>query len=220
MVAEPLQRLRYVVVEGPIGVGKTTFAKRLAERLQAECLLESPEENPFLERFYQDARGMALPTQLYFLFQRSRQFRELIQGDLFRPRIVADFMLEKDPLFARVNLDDDELYLYQQVLDNLSLAAPTPDLVIYLQAPVERLLERIKKRERRGEQKMDPAYLQRLSDAYSEYFYHYEHSPLLIVNTEGLDLAEREADFDLLMQRVADTQYGRHYFNPMPLSLG
>lgn len=217
MTPEPLRRLSYVVVEGPIGVGKTTFACRLADRLHCETLLEAPEQNPFLERFYLDGCSMALPTQLYFLFQRSRQFKQLVNGDLFRPRIVADFMVEKDPLFARVNLDGDELELYEQVLATMSLASPQPDLVIYLQAPVERLLERIKKRDRRGENKIDTTYLQKLSDAYSEFFYHYDRSPLLIVNTEGLDLAQSEADFALLLDRIAETEYGRHYFNPMPL---
>ncbi len=218
MTSDPLDRLGYVVVEGPIGVGKTTFARRLADRLGCDTLFEAPEENPFLERFYQEGCGMALPTQLYFLFQRSRQLKGLVDGDLFRPRLVADFMLEKDPLFARVNLDGDELELYEQVLATMSLESPKPDLVIYLQASVEHLLERIRKRDRRAEAgNIDTAYLVKLNDAYSEFFYHYDRSPLLIVNTEGLNLAEGEADFELLIQRVADTGHGRHYFNPMPL---
>jgi deoxyadenosine/deoxycytidine kinase len=217
MATEPLQRLGYVVVEGPIGVGKTSFAQRLADHLGMDTLFEAPEENPFLERFYQEKCSLALPTQLYFLFQRSRQFKALKEGDLFRSRLVADFMLEKDPLFAQVNLDEDELALYRQVFANMDIVSPRPDLVIYLQAPVECLLERIKKRNRPSEANIDSDYLQRLSDAYTAFFYHYDQSPLLIVNTQGLNLAEGEADFDLLMQRIVETEYGRHYFNPMPL---
>ncbi|MEO5343729.1 MAG: deoxynucleoside kinase [Gammaproteobacteria bacterium SHHR-1] len=217
MSTEKLQRLGFVVVEGAIGVGKTSFAQRLADHLGSDTLFEAPEENPFLERFYQEKCNLALPTQLYFLFQRSRQIQALMEGDLFRSRLVADFMLDKDPLFARVNLDGDELELYQQVFTNMRLESPRPDLVIYLQAPVECLLERIKRRNRPSEGNMDADYLQRLSDAYSEFFYHYDRSPLLIVNTEGLNLAEGEEDFNLLMQRIIECEYGRHYFNPMPL---
>lgn len=220
MATDPLDRLRYVVVEGPIGVGKTTFAGRLADHFGCETLFEAPEENPFLERFYRDGAPMALPTQLYFLFQRSRQFKSMRQGDLFRPRIVADFMVQKDPLFAGINLDDDELALYEQVFENLTMEAPVPDLMIYLQASVEQLLERIKRRDRPEERNIGADYLQKLSDAYTEFFYHYDDSPLLIVNTEGLDLAEGEADCQLLMERIAETEHGRRYFNPMPFQMG
>ena len=220
MTTDAFGHLRYVVVEGPIGVGKTTFASRLADHIGGDILLEAPEENPFLERFYLEGPPMALPTQLYFLFQRSRQFQALKQGDLFRPRIVADFMVQKDPLFARINLDNDALALYQQVFDKVTMEAPVPDLVIYLQASVEQLQERIKKRDRKEERNIDPLYLQRLSDAYTEFFYHYDESPLLIVNTGGLDLAEGEEDFRLLMGRIGQTLHGKHYFNPMPLLLG
>lgn len=220
MATEPFSHLRYVVVEGPIGVGKTTFASRLAEQIGSDTLLEAPEENPFLERFYLEGAAMALPTQLYFLFQRSRQFQALSQGDLFRPRLVADFMAQKDPLFARVNLDNDALELYEQVLERVDLEAPVPDLVIYLQAPVEQLQERIRKRDRKVERAIDADYLRRLSDAYTEFFYHYDASPLLIVNTQGLDLAEGEEDLRLLLERIGQTRHGKHYFNPMPLLLG
>jgi deoxyguanosine kinase len=219
MTSDPLSRLGYVVVEGPIGAGKTTLAKRLAEHLNGDTLLEAPEENPFLERFYKEGRTMALPTQLYFLFQRSKQFKALKQGDLFRPRIVADFMVQKDPLFARINLDEEELDLYRQVYDNITLEAPVPDLVIYLQAPVEVLLERIKKRDRPEERTIDADYLRQLCDAYADFFYYYDEAPLLIVNSTGINLAESKEDFQLLLQRIAVTSHGKHYFNPIPLSL-
>lgn len=219
MESDRLDRLGYVVVEGPIGAGKTTLAQRLAEVFNCETLLEAPEDNPFLERFYTEGCSMALPTQLYFLFQRSKQFKALKQGDLFQPRIVSDFMVQKDPLFARLNLDEDELALYEQVYENMTLEAPVPDLVIYLQAPVDVLLERIRKRDRPEERTIEPDYLQRLCEAYTDFFYYYDEAPLLIVNSTGINLAENDDDFQLLLDRIANTGFGKHYFNPTPLSL-
>lgn len=204
----------YIVVEGPIGVGKTTLAKRLAEAYQSDLILERAEDNPFLPRFYQDPKNAALPTQLFFLFQRAQQIQSLRQGDLFQPARIMDFLIDKDRLFAGLTLNPDELNLYQQVYDQLTLEAPQPDLVIYLQAPVDVLLERIEKRAIEYEQLIDEHYLRRVAEAYVEFFYHYDRSPLLIINTADFNLAEGHDDFNLLMQQIRDLPSGRHYFNP------
>lgn len=209
----------FIVIEGPIGVGKTSLARRLADDLRTEILLEEPENNPFLERFYEDPRGAALPTQLHFLMQRVRQLKELRQGDMFRPVRIADFLIEKDRLFAELTLDEDELALYDQVYGNLTLDAPTPDLVVYLQAPVAVLLERIAKRARPYERGVDAGYLQRLSDAYAGFFYHYDAAPLLIVNASEIDFVNHEADYRLLLEQIRTVRGGRHYFNPLPFAM-
>lgn len=207
---------RYIVVEGPIGVGKTSLSKRLAESLQAETLLEAAEENPFLERFYQDPKQGALPAQLFFLFQRARQLQQLRQGDLFAPVRVADFMMEKDRLFAQLTLDDDELRLYDQAYANLTLDAPKPDLVIYLQAPVNVLVQRVQQRGRRIEQAMESEYLEKLAEAYTRFFHYYNDTPLLIVNAAEIDLVQNDQEYELLLQRIVQTKSGRQYFNPLP----
>ena len=207
---------RYIVVEGPIGVGKTTLAKRLAESFETELLLEGAAENPFMGKFYENPRAAALPTQLFFLLQRARQMQEMRQGDMFRPVRVADFLMEKDRLFAELTLDADELRLYEQVYEQLAFDVPEPDLVIYLQAPVEVLLERIQNRGIHHERLIEAAYLQRLSDAYVEFFYHYSEAPLLIVNARDIDFANNENDYQQLLQRVRNIRSGRHYFNPSP----
>ncbi len=209
----------YIVVEGPIGVGKTSLVTRLAQSFAAETLLEQAEENPFLERFYSDGTRAAFPTQLFFLFQRSRQLEHLRQRDLFRRSLVADYMLEKDRLFAEINLDQDELKLYEQVYQGVTLEAPTPDLVVYLQAPVEVLMARIRKRGRLQEQAIDVDYLQRLCDAYTDFFYHYDRSPLLIINAAEINPVDREEDYRLLLERICTVGSGKHYFNPAPLLL-
>ena len=219
MTTLPPAQQRYIVVEGPIGVGKTSLAARLAHSLGASLLLEEAQDNPFLERFYQNPRQAALPTQLYFLFQRARQLGALRQRDLFRPTRVADFLMEKDRLFAELTLDDDELRLYQQVYQQLALDAPPPDLVIYLQAPVEVLLARIHKRGLSHERLIETAYLQRLTDAYTEFFYHYSAAPLLIVNAAEIDPVNNEQDYQQLLERARSVQRGRHYFNPLPVAL-
>ncbi|HEC18394.1 MAG TPA: deoxynucleoside kinase [Gammaproteobacteria bacterium] len=205
---------RYIVIEGPIGVGKTSLAKRLAEDFGGELLLEGAEENPFLERFYRNPRHAALPTQLFFLFQRAQQIQALRQSDLFAPVRVADFILEKDRLFAELTLDDDELQLYEQVYNNLTVDAPQPDLVIYLQAPVDVLLSRVQKRGRDYERFIETNYLERLVDAYTRFFYHYSATPLLIVNAADIDLVNNQQDYALLVERLHKTTSGRHYFNP------
>ena len=208
-----LARYRYIVIEGPIGAGKTSLTHKLAERLGADTLLESASDNPFLPRFYQEPRRYALPTQLHFLFDRSRQLRELAQGDLFRAGTVSDFLIDKDMLFARLNLDDDEFELYQKVYADLALQAPAPDLVIYLQAPVDALQERVKRRGIDYERSMDAGYLQRLANTYSEFFHRYEAAPLLIVNTTNLNFAQSEPDFELLLERMSKMRGPREFFN-------
>jgi len=206
----------FIVVEGPIGVGKTSLAKRLAESFDSELLLEGADENPFLERYYKKPGEAALPTQLFFLFQRARQMQELRQHDLFRPVRVADFLMEKDRLFAELTLQDDEFDLYEQVYENMTIDAPVPDLVIYLQAPVEVLQQRINKRGIDGEKRISNAYLQRLVDGYTSFFYQYNSSPLLVVNASEIDLINSTQDYELLLEQVQNSRSGRHYFNPQP----
>ncbi|PCI65363.1 MAG: deoxynucleoside kinase [Gammaproteobacteria bacterium] len=209
-----LSNKKLIAVEGPIGVGKTTLARKLAESIQAELLLEGAVDNPFLEKFYQDPKAGALPAQLYFLFQRSRQLKELKQSDMFTPNHVADFLMDKDRLFARVTLDSDELALYEQVYQSLTIDAPTPDLVIYLQAPSDVLLKRIRKRGINMESTINHDYLNQLSSAYTDFFHYYQASPLLIVNASEIDLVNNEKDYLQLLERIESTTSGRHYFNP------
>jgi len=213
---ESLSPPQFLVVEGPIGVGKTSLVKRLAETFNAELLLELAEENPFLEKFYRDRRSTAFQTQLYFLLQRSQQLSGLQQHDLFMQSMITDFMLEKDRLFAELNLDHNELALYEQIYRNLSMQSPTPDLVVYLQAPVDTLMYRVQKRGRRGEREMDPGYLQKLLEVYNEYFSHYDSSPLLIINTAHINPLESEEDYQLLVEKICTIKAGRHFFNPAP----
>lgn len=208
-----LDKYRYIVVEGPIGAGKTTLARKLAESMNAQTLLERPEENPFLDKFYRDTQRYALPTQMFFLFQRMNQLRDLAQTDLFDARIVSDFLLDKDPLFARLTLGDDELNLYQQLYNHLRPQAAVPDLVIYLQAQPETLVERVRKRGVASEAGISEMYLFRLCESYSRFFYHYDAAPLLIVNTERLNPVERDEDFNLLLNRIGNMRGKREFFN-------
>jgi deoxyadenosine/deoxycytidine kinase len=208
-----LDKYRYIVVEGPIGVGKTSLARRLSERFQAGLMLEDADTNPFLPRFYQDAARYALQTQLFFLFQRASQVRDLKQMELFGQPTVADFLLDKDTLFARLNLNDEEYGLYQQIYAHLQPQTPTPDLVIYLQAPVESLIERVRRRGVAYESPITEDYLARLAESYSRYFYRYDASPLLIVNSENLNFADQPQDFELLLERIGQMRGGREYFN-------
>jgi len=208
-----LARCHYIVVDGPIGAGKTSLARRLARHLDADALLEAPEGNPFLGRFYEDMPRFALPTQLNFLFQRADQLRALTQLDLFGRATVADFLLEKDPLFARLNLSDDEFALYDKVYAHLKPQTPTPDLVIYLQAPVGTLVERVRKRGVEYERAISEHYLARIADAYSRYFYQYEAAPLLIVNSERLNFVDEAEHFQLLLSRIGSMRSQREFFN-------
>jgi deoxyadenosine/deoxycytidine kinase len=208
-----IEKCRYIVVEGPIGAGKTSLAREIAGRLEADLLLEQPEDNPFLSRFYEDMPRFALPTQLTFLFQRADQLRELAQLDLFRKPTVADFLLDKDPLFARLNLRDDEFTLYEKVYRHLKPQTATPDLVIYLQAPVATLLERVRQRGVDFEQAIPDEYLARLADAYTRFFYQYDEAPCLIINSERLNFVDNPAHLKLLLARVAGMRARREFFN-------
>ena len=205
---------RYIAVEGPIGVGKTPLARRLAQAFKYEMLLEDAQDTPFLERFYRDRRAAALATQLFFLFQRAQKTQALRQAELFSSGRVADFMIEKDPLFARVNLDSDELELYDQVYRKLTIDAPQPDLVVYLQATADVLLERIKRRGIRHEKSIDRGYLEQLNEVYSEFFLYYDSAPLLIVNASMIDLSQGDDHYLPLLDYLLDIRSGRHYFNP------
>jgi deoxyguanosine kinase len=204
----------YIVVEGPIGSGKTTLAKMLVEQFPVDYLSEKAETNPFLPRFYQDAQRYGLPTQLFFLFQRANQIKDLNQRDMFAKPIVADFFLEKDPIFARLNLDDEEYALYHQIYQHLQIKAPKPDLVIYLQTPIDALMERIEERSISYEQEIPREYIERLANAYSEFFHSYDASPVLIVNNEKLNILKNKSAFDLLLSRIEQIKGQREFFNP------
>ncbi|MCX2974752.1 deoxynucleoside kinase [Halieaceae bacterium IMCC8485] len=204
----------YIAVEGPIGVGKTTLTKRLATTFNYQTLLEEAEQNPFLEKFYRNRQQAALATQLFFLFQRAQKIQDLRQADIFEPVRVADFLIEKDPLFARINLDREEFQLYQKVYEQLTIDAPKPDLVIYLQASTDVLLSRINSRGIAVEQGIERDYLERLNEVYSEFFLYYDGAPLLIVNASEIDLASGDTDYSHLVDYLLDIRSGRHYFNP------
>lgn len=206
---------RYIVVEGPIGVGKTSLARRLAGTLNAELVLEQADSNPFLERFYRDPVGAALPAQLHFLFQRVQQLAALRQDDLFTAVRVADYLLEKDRLFARVILDEAEYGLYEQIYSRVVIDPPKPDLVVYLQAPVDVLLERISRRRIKAEQLIERAYLEKLNEAYARFFHDYDAAPLLIVNAAAIDPVSSEADYAELLGAIGRMKRGRLYFNPL-----
>lgn len=206
-------KYRYIVVEGPIGAGKTTLSQKLAEAFNAQTLLEQPQENPFLERFYRDSKRYALQTQMFFLFQRMNQLRDLKQADMFSTSIVSDFLLDKDPIFAHLTLGDDELNLYRQLYEHLKPQAPVPDLVLYLQAQPETLVERVKKRGIPMESAISEMYLYRLCESYTRFFYHYDAAPVLIVNTENLNPVHSDDDFNLLLTRIQTMRGKREFFN-------
>ncbi len=204
---------KYVVVEGPIGVGKTTLASKIAARFEAQTLLEEPAENPFLERFYKDSARYALPAQMCFLFQRVNQLRAMARADLFNARVVSDFLLDKDPLFARLTLDNDELDLYHQLYEHVQPQAPTPDLVVYLQASPETLIDRVRKRGVSIESGISEPYLNRLCESYSRFFHDYDKAALLIVNTEHVNPIGRDEDFELLMAHIKNMRGKREFFS-------
>lgn len=204
----------FIVVEGPIGSGKTTLAKLLLDQFPIDYISEKAEENPFLPRFYQDAQRYGLPTQLFFLFQRANQMKDLSQRDMFAKPVVADFFLEKDPLFAKLNLDDEEYALYHQIYQHLQLKASKPDLVIYLQTPVDALVERVEDRNVPYEQAIPREYLERLASAYSDFFHHYDASPVLIVNNEKLNILKNPQALPMLLERVLQIRGQREFFNP------
>ena len=209
----PLSKYRYIVVEGPIGVGKTSLAQRLADHVEVQPLLEKPQDNPFLANFYQDPVRYALPTQLFFLFQRINEARDLAQMDLFQSRTVSDYLFEKDELFARLTLSDDEYKLYQSIYQGLAPQAPVPDLVIYLQAPTYTLSERVRRRGNRYERSIQDDYLSRLANSYGEFFHQYDEAPLLVVNSEHLNFVDNADDFNLLLERISKMRGRREYFN-------
>ena len=210
---------RYIAIEGPIGVGKTALARRLAERMDAELVLEEVDENPFLERFYRDGRSAALPAQMFFLFARARQIGDLRQSDLFSTTRISDYLFTRDRLFAELNLDREELKLYDQIVENLDVDPPLPDLVIYLQASVDALLQRLARRNASYDRFVDRGYLEKLTDAYARFFHGYDEGPLLIVNASQIDPVNNHADFEQLFRQIERTTGGRHFFNPVAAAL-
>lgn len=207
-----LEKARYIVVEGPIGVGKTSLAKRLTDTLQAHTLLERPQDNPFLARFYANRERHGLATQLSFLLQRAGQLRDAQHSKLFEQRVVSDFLIDKDRLFADINLADDELMLYQQLYDALHLQAPAPDLVIYLKARADTLMERVRRRQQDNERRITETYLEQVSDAYARFFHQYERSPLFIVDAEELNPVDNDDDYALLVERLYAMRSFREFF--------
>lgn len=210
---------RYIAIEGPIGVGKTALAKRLADSLSADLVLEEVDENPFLERFYRDGKSAALPAQMFFLFARARQIEQLRQPDLFSSVRISDYLFTRDRLFAELNLDTEELKLYDQIAENLAVEAPVPDLVIYLQASVDALIQRLARRDSICDRFVERAYLERLTDAYSRFFHNYDDGPLLIVNASQIDPVNNSADYEQLFKQIERTTGGRHFFNPVSAAL-
>jgi deoxyadenosine/deoxycytidine kinase len=213
------ENFRYLVIEGPIGVGKTSLAKKLAAEFGSELLLEKAEDNPFLANFYQNPRQYALSAQLHFLLQRAQQVQDFRQSDLFHGSYIADFMVDKDRLFAQMTLNPEELALYEQIYTHLTLDAPRPDLVIYLQAPVAVLRERIVRRGIDYEQQIRDEYLLRLSESYTRFFYDYDDTALLTVNTQSVDLINNTDDYQAILEKINDIHSGRHYFNQSSFAL-
>lgn len=217
-LAEVASEKHFIVIEGPIGVGKTSLARRLAASFGSGLMLEDAKSNPFLKRFYQKNQA-AFPTQLFFLFQRVQQLEDMRQSDLFNPLIISDYLIDKDRMFAELILDADELSLYHEIFDKQDIKAPTPDLVVYLQAPVSTLRSRLLMRGNHYESRISNEYLTTLAEAYSRFFHDYNKSPLLIVNTEDIDPVHNDEDLALLKQRIDEIESGRHYFNPVSFTV-
>jgi len=213
-INKPSNASRYIAIEGPMGVGKTALARRLSDSLSADLILEELEENPFLERFYRDGRSAALPAQMFFLFARARQIEQMRQSDLFSSVRISDYLFTRDRLFAELNLDAEELKLYEQIAANLAVDAPVPDLVIYLQTSVDSIMQRLLRRNLPYDRFVERAYLERLTDAYSRFFHNYDDGPLLIVNASQIDPVNNDADYEQLFQQIERTTGGRHFFNP------
>ena len=211
---------RYIAIEGAIGVGKTALARRLADSLSADLVLEEVDENPFLERFYRDGRAAALPAQMFFLFARARQIEDLRQSDLFSSVRISDYLFTRDRLFAELNLDPEELRLYDQITENLAVDAPVPDLVIYLQASVDAIMSRLAQRNSLYDRFVDRSYVEKLTDAYSRFFHAYDDGPLLIVNASQIDPINNDDDYEQLFRQIERTTGGRHFFNPVAAALG
>ena len=207
--------IRYIAIEGVIGVGKTTLARLLSERLGAELVLEEVEENPFLHEFYQDRARWAFQTQMHFLFSRFQQQRNLRQLELFNERMVSDYLFQKDRIFAGLNLTDSELALYEKIVTQIEVAIPKPDVVVYLQANTETLLSRIQSRGRPFEKDMDPGYIKQLNEAYNHFFFHYVGAPLLVVNTDAIDFVNNPDDFEDLLSRIRSHREGTTYYLPI-----
>ena len=213
MASKLPDKYRFIVIEGPIGAGKTSLARLMSQHAGGSALLEDPDSNPFLPGFYQDRARYALPTQLYFLFQRATQLRALSQPDLFTGITIADFMIDKDSLFARLTLSDDEYSLYRQVYEQLKPQAPAPDLVIYLQASPDKLIERVRRRGVAYERDIPDDYLVRLAETYTRFFYQYDAAPVLIVNSDNLNFVDQPGDFALLLSRIAGMRGPREFFS-------
>jgi len=207
---------KYIAIEGPIGVGKTTLANKIATTFNYDAFLEQPAENPFLKNFYRNPSQSALATQLFFLFQRMQQIQDLKQRSLFETVRVADFLIEKDRLFAEVTLSNEEMDLYDKVYDHITLDAPSPDLVIYLQAPIDVLKERITKRGNINEQYLTLEYLEKLNNAYSRFFLDYNDAPLLIINAADINLESNDADYESLVTTIMSNPKGKNFINPQP----
>jgi deoxyadenosine/deoxycytidine kinase len=214
-----IEHFQYIVIEGPIGVGKTSLANKLALEFESELLLEKADENPFLASFYKNPKQYALSAQLHFLLQRAQQVQDFRQADMFHGPYIADFMVDKDRLFAQITLDKDELALYEQIYTHLTLDAPRPDLVLYLQAPVETLRERITRRGISYEQQIRDDYLLRLSESYTRFFYDYDDSALLTINTQSVDLINNADDYQAILEKISNIHSGRHYFNQSSFAL-
>ena len=204
---------KYIAIEGPVGSGKTSLAKKMANHLDGKLILEQPETNPFLENFYKDPRSNALPTELSFLFQRSKLLDDINQDDLFTSVSISDFIFDKDNIFTEINLTHEEGDLFRKVKESLKVTHPSPDLVVYLQAPVEVLLSRIRMRSPSVDLLIDAAYLEKITDSYAKYFYYYEESPLLVVNAENIDPIHNDDHFEMLFSELKNVKYGKHFFN-------